>query len=95
MYKAIWNNTVIAESNEIETVENNAYFPHDALKKEFFRPALTKTTCPWKGVASYYDVIVDGDVNPGSAWTYPDPKKEAENIKGYVSFWRGVEVVQD
>ena len=95
MYKAIWNNTVIAESNEIETVENNAYFPHDALKEEFFRPALIKTTCPWKGLASYYDVIVDGEVNQEAAWTYPDPKKSAENIRNYVSFWRGVEVVQD
>jgi len=95
MYKAIWNGRVIAESDDIETVDDNTYFPHDALKEEFFRPALTKTTCPWKGVASYYDVIVDGETNLGAAWTYPDPKSAAENIREHVAFWRGVEVVKD
>jgi uncharacterized protein (DUF427 family) len=92
MPKAIWKGRVIAESDVFETVEGNVYFPPDALKREFFRPSDRETVCSWKGTASYYDVVVDGDVNPAAAWYYADPKDAAANIKGYVGFWNGVTV---
>ena len=91
---AKWNGQVIAESENFELVEGNVYFPHDALKPEFFRESSYTTTCPWKGVASYLDVYVDGKTNENAAWYYPDPKEAAVNIKGYVAFWKGVEVVK-
>ncbi len=72
--------------------EGNQYFPPDAVKREYFKPSATHTTCPWKGVASYYDVLVDGETNRDAAWYYPEPKEAARNIKGYVAFWRGVKV---
>ncbi|MGH7285483.1 MAG: DUF427 domain-containing protein [Polyangiaceae bacterium] len=90
--KATWKGKVIADSPAIETVEGNSYFPKSAIKQEFFRPSDTHTTCPWKGVASYYDVVVDGEVNKDAAWFYPAPKEAAANIKDHVAFWRGVEV---
>jgi uncharacterized protein (DUF427 family) len=90
--KAIWQNQVIAESDKIETVEGNAYFPAASVKKDFFKPSDTHTICPWKGTASYYDVVVDGQVNKDAAWFYPDPKEAAANIKDHVAFWRGVKV---
>lgn len=93
MPKAIWNDTVIAESDTYETVEGNYYFPHSALKDEFFVKSDTQTTCPWKGVAHYYSVTVNGETNKDAAWTYPEPKDAAKNIKNYVAFWRGVKVV--
>lgn len=92
MAKAIWNGAVIAESDRCQIVENNYYFPPDAVKKEYLRESDHHTTCGWKGVASYYDVVVDGKVNPNAAWYYPDPKPAAQNIKGYIAFWKGVEV---
>lgn len=92
MARAVWNGAVLAESNETVVVEGNQYFPPDSINKEFFKPSDNRTTCPWKGVASYYNVVVDGKTNEDAAWTYPDPKKEAENLKDYVAFWRGVEV---
>lgn len=90
--KAIWNDKVIAESDAIETVEGNAYFPASSVKKEFFKPSETHTVCGWKGTASYYDVVVDGEVNKDAAWFYPEPKDAARNIKDHVAFWRGVKV---
>ncbi len=90
--KAIWKNKVIAESDKIETVEGNAYFPAASVKQEFFKPSDTHTICPWKGTASYYNVVVDGEVNKDAAWFYPDPKEAAANIKDHVAFWRGVKV---
>jgi uncharacterized protein (DUF427 family) len=90
--KAIWNNKIIAESDKVETVEGNAYFPASSVKKEFFKPSDTHTVCGWKGTASYYDVVVDGEVNKDAAWFYPDPKEAAANIKDHVAFWRGVKV---
>lgn len=90
--KAIWNNQVIAESNQTLQVEGNHYFPADAIKKEFFKPSETHTTCPWKGVASYYHVEVNGETNKDAAWYYPDTKPAAREIKGYVAFWKGVKV---
>ncbi len=92
MPKAIWNGTVIAESDEFETVERNIYFPPSALNKEFFHDSPTHTTCGWKGVASYYHVVVNGETNTDAAWYYPAPKEEAKNIEGYIAFWKGVTV---
>jgi uncharacterized protein (DUF427 family) len=92
MKKAIWNGTVIAESNETVMIENNHYFPPSAIKKELFKENETHTTCPWKGVASYYDIEVDGKVNKDAAWYYPEVSSLAQSIKGYVAFWKGVKV---
>ncbi len=91
--KAVWNNTIIAESDETVIVENNHYFPASSLKKEFFESSETKSTCPWKGEASYYSVVVDGDKNTDSAWYYPAPKEAAIQIKDHVAFWRGIQVI--
>ena len=92
MPRASWNGVVLAESDRCEVVEGNQYFPPDAVKREYFKPSATHTTCPWKGVASYYDVVVNGETNRDAAWYYPEPKEAARNIKGYVAFWRGVKV---
>jgi uncharacterized protein (DUF427 family) len=92
MKKAIWNGTVIAESDETVTIENNYYFPASAIKKEFFKENETHTTCAWKGVASYYDIVVDGKVNKDAAWYYPEVSSLAKSIKGYVAFWKGVKI---
>lgn len=90
--KAIWNNTVIAESDTTVVVEGNHYFPQDAIKSEFFADSSTHTTCPWKGLASYYSLSVDGKTNPDAAWYYPQPKDAASQIKDHVAFWKGVRV---
>ena len=92
MPKAIWNGVVLAESDRCEVVEGNQYFPPDAVKREYFKPSATHTTCPWKGVASYYDVLVDGETNRDAAWYYPEPKEAAKQIQNHVAFWRGVTV---
>jgi uncharacterized protein (DUF427 family) len=92
MPKASWNNAVLAESASFETVEGNTYFPAETIRMEYFRPSDTHTVCGWKGTASYYDVVVDGQVNKDAAWYYPDPKPAAKNIKGHIAFWRGVKV---
>lgn len=92
--KAIWNDQVIAESDHTIVVENNHYFPADSVKAEFLQPSDTNTSCPWKGIASYYTLDVDGKTNPDAAWYYPKPKDAAANIKDYVAFWRGVKVVE-
>jgi uncharacterized protein (DUF427 family) len=89
---AKWNGVVIAESARCEQVEGNCYFPADAIRREYFRPSDTHTVCPWKGTASYYDVVVNGQVNKDAAWYYPEPKSAASNISGHVAFWRGVTV---
>jgi uncharacterized protein (DUF427 family) len=92
MPKATWNGAVLAESTRCEVVEGNQYFPPDAIRREYFRESATHTTCPWKGEASYFDVVVDGQVNKDAAWYYPQTKPAADNIRGYVAFWRGVKV---
>ncbi len=92
MAQAIWNNEVIAESETIEIVDGNHYFPADSLKSEFFRKSDATTVCGWKGTANYYDVVVDGKVNEQAAWYYAEPKPEAANIKGRVAFWKGVTI---
>jgi uncharacterized protein (DUF427 family) len=90
--KATWNGTVIAESEETVVVEGNHYFPKESINCENFRESTTQTTCPWKGVASYFDVVVGGEVNGDAAWYYPEPKDAAKEIAGRVAFWRGVKV---
>ena len=90
--KAIWNEVVIAESADTIVVENNHYFPADSVKKEFLKPSDKNTVCPWKGLASYYSLEVNGKLNKDAAWFYPAPKEAANNIKDYIAFWKGVTV---
>ncbi len=90
--KAIWNGKVIAESNDTIVVEGNHYFPANSVRKEFLQDSPTHTTCPWKGLASYYSLNVDGQTNKDAAWYYPQPKDAAKQITGYVAFWKGVQV---
>jgi uncharacterized protein (DUF427 family) len=92
--RAIWNGTVLAESDDTVVVEGNHYFPATALRHDLVRPSDTHTVCPWKGVASYYSVEVDGKVNQDAVWYYPDPKPKAAMVAGRVAFWKGV-VVSD
>lgn len=92
MVKASWNGNVIAESSRTEVVEGNHYFPMEDVHKEFFEPSSHKSSCPWKGVAQYYTVVVDGEQNRDAAWYYADPKSAAKNIAGRVAFWKGVKV---
>jgi len=94
MPKAIWNGAVLAESDHTEVVEGNYYFPPDSINQEYFKDSSTHTSCPWKGLASYYTIEVDGQVNKDAAWYYPDAKEKAKNIEGYIAFWRGVKVEQ-
>ena len=94
MMKAIWNGTVIAESNETIEVEGNPYFPPHAVQFEFLKKTNTNTTCPWKGEASYYSIEVNGQVNKDAAWYYPEPFDPAKSIKNYIAFWHGVEIIQ-
>ena len=92
MPKATWNNASVAESDATEVVEGNHYFPPDSLNREYVRESDAKSVCGWKGTDSYYDVVVDGVVYQQAAWYYPDPKPEANKIKEYVAFWKGVKV---
>jgi len=92
--KAIWNGKVLAESNNTVVVENNHYFPADSIKKEYFTESNHQTTCPWKGLASYRTLEVDGKTNENAAWFYPDPKDAAKEIKDHFAFWKGVEVTE-
>ncbi len=92
MPRAIFNGQVIAESDAFEIVENNVYFPPDTVRREYLRESEKHTVCSWKGTASYYDIVVDGQVNADAAWYYPEAKEAAKNIEGYVAFWRGVNV---
>ena len=90
--KAIWNGAVIAESPETIVIEGNHYFPPASVSQQFVTFSNHHTMCGWKGQASYYSLLVDGKMNTDAAWFYPTPKSEAENIKGYVAFWKGVTV---
>ncbi len=92
MVRAIWNDMVIAEANETEVVEGNHYFPGDSINREYFEPSETHTVCGWKGTASYYNVVVNGETNKDAALYYPETKPDAKNIEGYVAFWKGVEI---
>ena len=88
--RATWNGSTIAESDDTVVVEGNHYFPISSLNAEHIRPSDTTSVCPWKGTASYYDVVVGDEINPGAAWYYPDPKPEALMITDRVAFWKGV-----
>jgi uncharacterized protein (DUF427 family) len=90
--KATWQDTVLAESDETVVVEGNHYFPAESIKREYFRQSDTQTHCPWKGEASYYDIVIDGAVNKDAAWYYPEPKSAAQQITNHVAFWKGVRV---
>jgi uncharacterized protein (DUF427 family) len=94
MARAIWNGVVIAEAStdEIRIVEENIYFPPAAVQRQFLQPSETHTRCGWKGIASYYDVVVSDEVNRDAAWYYPDPMDAAKEIAGYIAFWHGVVV---
>ncbi|HEX9879671.1 MAG TPA: DUF427 domain-containing protein [Candidatus Binatia bacterium] len=90
--KAIWENAVLAESDQTVSIEGNRYFPPISVKKEYFRESDKHTTCPWKGKASYYHIDVGGKTNEDAAWYYPEPKVAAKSIKDHIAFWRGVKV---
>ncbi len=90
--KAIWNKQIIAESDNTVVIENNHYFPADSIKKEFFKSSATQSNCPWKGIASYYSLEVDGALNKDAAWFYPETSHAAKAIEGSVAFWKGVEI---
>ncbi len=92
MPKATWNGVVLAESDDCVVVEGNQYFPPATVRREYFKTSETHTTCPWKGLASYYTVVVDGKENKDAAWYYPTPKDAANQIKDYIAFWHGVQV---
>lgn len=93
MPKATWNDVTIAESDDTVVVEGNHYFPAESVKTEHLRPSSTKTSCPWKGEASYYHVVASGQENRDAAWYYPEPKSAAEQIRGRIAFWKGVRVL--
>jgi uncharacterized protein (DUF427 family) len=92
MPKAVWNDAVLARSERTEIVEGNHYFPSGSINRQYFKQSPTHTTCPWKGEAHYYDVVVSGQVNKDAAWYYPSPKDAAKNIKDHVAFWKGVQI---
>jgi uncharacterized protein (DUF427 family) len=92
MARAVWNGAVLAESDDTVQVEGNDYFPPDSLNMEFFTESATTSTCPWKGLAQYYDVVVDGKTNSDAAWYYPEPSEAARQIRDHVAFWNGVDV---
>lgn len=92
MAEAWWNGVRIAQSDDIVTVERNAYFPADAVDPAVLRPSATTSHCPWKGTAHYHSIVIDGAENRDAAWYYPEPKSAAAEIKGRIAFWKGVEI---
>lgn len=94
MAQASWNGAVIAQSDAVEIVEGNVYFPPSAVKAEHLKPSSTTSVCGWKGDCSYHSVVVGDAVNADAAWVYRDPKPAAKNIKGYIAFWKGVTVTR-
>ncbi len=92
MAKAIWRDKVLADSDRFELVEGNVYFPPDTLNRAYLKSSATTTVCPWKGMAHYFTVVVDGQENADAAWYYPAPKPAAAAIKDHVAFWHGVKV---
>lgn len=90
--KAIWNGVILAESDDTVVVETNHYFPADSINNDYFQKNSNHSSCPWKGEASYYDIVVDGKTNPDAAWYYPEPKDAAKEIAGRIAFWRGVKI---
>lgn len=92
MVKAVWNGTTIAESDETVVVEGNHYFPKHSVKHDYLKPSATTSTCPWKGIAHYHSIAIDGAENKDAAWYYPEPKAAAAEIKDRIAFWKGVKV---
>ena len=92
MWEAVWNDQVVAQSDKTQVVEGNQYFPMESVTTEFLTDSAKITRCPWKGEASYFNVVVDGQINQDAAWVYLEPKEAASEIAGHVAFWRGVEV---
>ena len=92
--KAIWKDTVIAESDATVIVEGNHYFPVESVSNELLQDSDTTSACPWKGTANYYSIVVDGESNPDAAWYYSEPKDAVSEIRGRIAFWKGVEVVE-
>ena len=92
--RAIWNDTVIAESNDTVVVEGNHYFPRESVNEDFLEDSEHTSFCPWKGTANYYSISVDGESNPNAAWYYAAPKDAASEIEGRIAFWRGVQVTE-
>ena len=90
--RAIWNSTVIAQSDDTVVVEGNHYFPAASLDQALLRPSTTTSVCPWKGTASYYSLEVDGKTNADAVWYYPEPKAAAGELADHVAFWKGVEI---
>ena len=90
--KAVWNDTVIAESDDTVVVEGNHYFPPDSVVSSYLKGSETTSVCPWKGTANYYTISVDGSDNVDAAWYYTEPKDAASEIAGRIAFWRGVKV---
>ena len=90
--KAIWNGIVLAESDHTEIVEGNHYFPPESINREYFRDSDRHTTCPWKGLASYYDIAAGDQSIKNAAWYYPDPKSAAANIRNHVAFYSMVKI---
>ncbi len=92
--KAIWKNTVLAESVNAIELEGNSYFPPDSVRREFLKPSDTRTVCPWKGQAAYHDVAVEGETIQDAAWCYPAPREAAVSIQDHVAFWKDVVIVE-
>jgi len=92
--KAIWNNKIIAESDDTVIVEGNHYFPANSVKGGCLQPSEKTSVCPWKGTAHYYDVVANNEINKSAAWYYPEPKDAAVEIKDYVAFWKGIEIIE-
>ena len=90
--RATWKDAVLAESGDTVVVEGHHYFPAESINRQYFRESSTHSVCPWKGEASYYDLVVNGETNKDAAWYYPEPKEAAKEIKGRVAFWKGVKV---
>jgi uncharacterized protein (DUF427 family) len=92
MPKATWNGAVLAESSETIEIEGNQYFPPESVNRQYLEDSIMHSTCPWKGEASYYHVVVNSEKNPDAAWYYPSPKDAAAQIKNYVAFWKGIQI---
>jgi len=92
--KAIWNGKIIAQSEETVIVENNHYFPPESVNNDYLKSSETETTCPWKGQAAYYDIVVDDKINKDAAWYYPHPRPLVEKLANYVAFWKGVQIIE-
>ena len=90
--KAVWNNTVIAESDDTVEIEGSVYFPAPSVRQDLLKMGERTSYCPWKGTARYYSIVIDGEINPNAAWSYAEPRDYAKNIGGYMAFWNGVEI---